>query len=290
MNNANNFNIELEKEVIGALIKSNDKVCEVIDILEPKDFYRNNHQIIYKAILDIYKANKPVDIATLTEKLGKQLAAVGGITYISEMIGSTLSSVNVKAHAEIVKEKSNIRKLSQIINEATLKIQNDDVKSTDLIKDINDKTLDIKDVLQADTGNLEDTLISVMNTLEMRYKNGGAIQGIPTGFSLLDKTLNGLNRTDFIVIAARPSMGKTAVANNLATNTALIKKAKVSFFSLEMAKEQLLERMVSSISNVEFEKIKKGNLEDRQWGEIGKATSILNNPNLKIYDKIFTLN
>lgn len=290
MNTDKFFNLELEKEVLGALIRNNDKVCEVIDILQPNDFYRNNNKVVCRAIYELYQNEEPIDIPTLVQKLGTALAQVGGITYLSELVASCISSVNVNMHAQILKEKSNARVLHRTLKETTLKLENEDVKTIDAINELNNKTLNIKDTANADNGSVEQGLEIVIKTLEERYKNGGAIQGIQTGFSLIDKTINGLNKAEFIVVAARPSMGKTAFANNIAVNAAIRKNAKVSMFSLEMGKEQLLERMLSNLNNIEFEKIKKGNLSDKEWGEIARATGMLGTKNLRIYDKVFSLN
>lgn len=285
---SNLFNLEAEKNLIGAVILNNDKLCDVIDQVKPDDFYNDKHKLIYSTVVKLYENSKPVNITTIAEVLGNNLIQAGGITYISELVNSTLPTENVKAYGDIVKEKSNIRNLNRVLRTNISKIEKENVKSEDLAKELQEAALNIETKTSSDDGNLEEAMINVLDMLETRYRNGGAIQGVPTGFTKLDRTLNGLNKSDLIIIAARPSMGKTAFAVNLASNSA--KNAKVSLFSLEMSKEQILERVLASRSLIHMDSIKKGQLKDEEWGRVSRISSLVVSSGLKIYDEIFTLN
>lgn len=283
------YNSEAELQVLGSIMKENNSICKIIDFLKPEDFYNPKHMLIFKTMIGMYEKNESIDITTLCERLGTSLPELGGVTYISEIYTSCLSAINIVAYGEIVKEKSNRRKIIELIKASMKEIKEKDIDSSSLVDIMQDKLMNIKFTRELEDGSLKEPVNSFLGRLEERWKNGGDTQGIKCGFKNLDKVLGGFMPQDFIILAARPSMGKTAVALNLALNFSLKAKARTAFFNLEMGKEQIIERAVSSITEIPMNKIKEGNLDGEQWTSIAEASCHIATSKLKIFDKIFTL-
>ncbi|WP_055667135.1 replicative DNA helicase [Desnuesiella massiliensis] len=283
------YNLEAELQVLGAILIDNNSICSIIDFLHYEDFYNPRNSIIYKTMVDMYKNNENIDLTTLADRLSNKLQEVGGITYLSEICASCLSAVSVAAYGEIVKEKSNKRRLMDIMKASMEDINKRDIKSNILIDDMQHKLINIKFFKSLEDGSLEEPMVSFLSRLEERYKNGGDTEGIKCGFKNLDKALGGLMRQDFIILAARPSMGKTAVALNLALKVSIESKANTAFFNLEMGKQQIIERAIASMTDIPLKSIKNGIFEDDAFVSIAKASNTIITSGLKIYDKIFTL-
>lgn len=283
------YNLEAEIQVLGSILIDNNSICSIIDFLGYEDFYNPKHSIIYKIMVDMYKNNETIDLTTLADRLSNKLQEVGGISYLSELCSSCLSAISVVAYGEIVKEKSNKRRLMDIMKASMEDINKRDIKSNMLIDDIEHKLINIKFFKSLEDGSLEEPMVSFLNKLEERYKNGGDTEGIKCGFKNLDKALGGLMRQDFIILAARPSMGKTAVALNLALKVSIESKVNTAFFNLEMGKQQIIERAMASMTDIPLKSIKNGILDDDDFVSIAKASNTIINSGLKIYDKIFTL-
>lgn len=283
------FNLDAEAEILGSILICNDSIIHVVDKLDYMDFYSDKNKIIYKAIKEMYENNIPIDIVTLCEKLGDRCNEIGGVTYISTLIGSSATSKNIASYSEIVKEKSNCRQLHILLNQCTNEITKDNTKIDDVVSTLQSKLLDIKDSYESDDGDVSKALENVLENLENRFNNKGVIQGIESGYSNLDKILCGFNKQDFIVLAARPSMGKTAMALNLALNMSIDSNKKVAFFNLEMGKNQIIERALSIRSHIKMDNIKKGELSDEDWDDVLKEGTVIENSDMKIYDKVFTL-
>ena len=283
------YNLEAELQVLGAILIDNNSICSIIDFLGYEDFYNPRHRIIYKTMVDMYKNNETIDLTTLADRLSNKLQEVGGITYLSEICASCLSAVSVAAYGEIVKEKSNKRRLMDIMKVSMEDINKRDIKSNILIDDMQHKFINIKFFKSLEDGSLEMPMVSFLNRLEERYKNGGDTEGIKCGFKNLDKALGGFMPQDFIILAARPSMGKTAVALNLALKVSIESKVNTAFFNLEMGKQQIIERAMASITGIPLKSIKNGIFEDDDFVSIAKASNTIITSGLKIYDKIFTL-
>ncbi|MBU5486422.1 replicative DNA helicase [Clostridium sp. MSJ-11] len=277
-------NIEAEKNILSSILYNNDSLGEVIGILQPNDFQEDSNKIIYQSMKKLYMENKSIDIATLVQEVGTNLKEIGGITYISQLASQGITSANMKAYADIVKENSNLKYLYLNLQDQVKNIEKKKVKAEEVTHNVQEIILKANDTKTSD-GDIKEATENVLNILEERFKNGGKVQGIPTGFSKLDMRINGLLKKNFITIAARPSMGKTALALNIANNAN--KHGKVSIFSLEMSKEELLERMLSLRALVEMDKIKFGNLEDKDWSKIAQESEYIANSNLKIHDDIF---
>jgi replicative DNA helicase len=289
MNLSNISNIEAELSVIGAILVKNDSICEVINFLKPEDFYDLKNGIIYKNLKELYESNMPIDIITLAERLKDTLKEIGGITYLSKIINSTVTSTGIKEHGEIVKEKASCREFLRILNSSLDKLSKGEFSSEYLINYTQSSLINAKSLESRDTGRVEKIMESFMDTLQTRYENGGDIQGIKSGYKLIDRMLGGLSKEDLIILAARPSMGKTAMALNLLLNTVLKQNAKTAFFNLEMGIKQIVDRVVSIHTAIPMNSIKNASLTEEQWYDVTKSASILAQSSIKMYDKILTL-
>lgn len=279
----------MESELLGAIMLKNDYMLEIMVTLEPEDFYDARHKLIFSAAVKIFEENKAIEITSLCEKLGSSLIDAGGISYISSIISSALPTFNINHYAATLKEKSTNRKLKLLMTKGVKLIEKEDSCSDKVMDYMEENFFKLKNVKKQDQGDLIPALESVINTMELRYKKGGGIRGISTGYKNLDYMIGGLSYKDFILLAARPSMGKTSFALNIALNVALRKKEKVAFFNLEMSKEHVLERALSICSGISCDHIKHSTLTDKQWLDIINTTDSLSSCPLHIYDSIFML-
>lgn len=279
----------MESELLGAIILKNDYMLEVMSTLEPEDFYDAKHKLIFSAAVKIFEENKAIEITSLCEKLGSSLVDAGGISYISSIISSALPTFNINHYAATLKEKSTNRKLKLLMTKAVKLIEKEDSCSDKVMDYMEENFFKLKNVKKQDQGKLIPALEAVINNMELRYKKGGGIRGISTGYKNLDYMIGGLSYKDFILLAARPSMGKTSFALNIALNVALRKKEKVAFFNLEMSKEHVLERALSICSDISCDHIKHSTLTDKQWLDIINTADSLSSCPLHIYDSIFML-
>lgn len=261
-------NIQAEQAVLGCIMSSLDKLIEIEPILTGDDFYVDKHKKTYEVVTSLANRGVGIDLVTVIDEIRKKnlLDRCGGVTYVTELATSYFESCNVIAYAEIVKEKANRRRLiktSKRLLEGAYEEENiksiiDDTENELYQVSTSQNTSDIVPIANA----VEQTLIK----LEERYRNGGQLVGLSTGFEDLDKITSGLKKSDFVVIAARPSMGKTALALNI--GQAVSKNASVAIFSLEMPKEQLLDRLLSAKCLVDFSKIATGQLEDKEFEKV----------------------
>ncbi|MCY6369399.1 replicative DNA helicase [Clostridium ganghwense] len=284
------YNKEAETSIMGEIIFDNNGLLEVMDIISSSDFYHDGHKLIFHAMVKLYEQGKKIDVVALAEKLGTSLKEVGGLTYLSQLLGSALPSGNIKYYAEIIKEKSTNRELLKVINKAQNDIENEDKKSEEIVDYFENKFLNMKNVSSCDDGDITEAMIGVIDRMEERYIKGGEISGIKTGYKILDKALGGLCSEEFIILAARPSMGKTTMALNLALNAVLKSGASTAFFNLEMGKDQILKRALSNYSEIPYSLVKESKLNDDQWVEIMKAASAITDSKFSLYDKVFTIN
>lgn len=276
-------NTEAETNVLGSIIKNNDCLVDIVGLLNAEDFYSSAHKIIYNSILEMFKANVPIDITTLVNKLGKEnLVSVGGITYIAEITNSIPSTANVKNYVNIVKEKADRRKIIKACDKALNTAYDEGEKPSNVISLLESNLLNIgqtnENTIHTETEVLEETLSMIQDN----YERGGDITGVGTGFKQLDKAINGLNKGDFIVIAARPSMGKTVFALNLGKEVA--KESIVLNFSLEMSNKKLILRKLAGETRINSNKIRMGNLDDKQWEILTRKASILAEKSKMLYD------
>jgi replicative DNA helicase len=283
------YNLEAEVNILGAILRDNNTLCSIMDFLESDDFFSTKHKLVYNAAVKLYERDMPIDVVSLCDKLGASLVEIGGMSYLSEIYASALPSSRVFYYAEIIKEKANLRRMMALLEIQKKELEDRDKSCHEIVDSLENAFLKLKRGNNLEDGNTESHIMQVIDMLEKRYKNGGEIPGISTGYRVIDKMLGGLNKEEFIILAARPSMGKTAMALNLALNTSLKKKAKVAFFNLEMGKNQILERALSTLGEIECSNIKTGSLSDEDWEKVIKSSSDLSSSSLYIYDKIFSL-
>lgn len=279
--------IELEEAVLGALMLEQDALTTVIDILKPGTFYKEAHQRIFSAIHDLFAKSEPIDILTVTNELKNagELELVGGPFYITQLTNRIASSANIEYHARILTQKYIQRELIRV--------------STEIIKDSYDDTTDVFNLLDKAEQNLfevgernlrrgseEITLLlgQAIKQIEEAGKNEGGLSGIGSGFTELDRITSGWQRSELIIIAARPGMGKTALVLSMARNIAIDFKKTVAVFSLEMSSLQLVTRLISSETELPAEKLKKGKLEPYEWEQLNAKISKLTDANLIIDD------
>jgi len=278
--------IEAEKACLGAiLIDPSYSISEIADIITPDDFYSSRHQIIFKNILDLYNNNQPIDILTITEKLkdNNQLDICGGTSYIVSLTTLVPTSANIKYYAKIIKDKSQLRSLMDVAN----KIYQMALTDTDDVE----ATIDYAEHLifsiaeKKKSGNLVDIkslLEKTIDIIDSRIKNKGVYTGIPSGFKDLDDITYGFHNSDLIIIAARPSMGKTSFALNIAANMAIKYKKSILIFSLEMSSEQLVQRILASEARVDSVKLRSGILQKSDWQNILRTVDSLSNAKIWI--------
>ena len=279
--------IEAEQCVLGSMITDKNAIAEAIEKLEEEDFYRDGHKVLFKTISEMFKDDMPVDLVTLLERLKatEKLEKAGGVTYVSELGSSLLTTINLSAYIKIVKEKSILRKLIKA--------------STSIIEDSYNKQGEVENVLEgaekrifdiaekrttSDFEPLSVVLERGFVEIERIFNNKGEITGVGSGFIDLDAKTSGFQKGDMVLIAARPSMGKTTFALNIAEHAALREGKSVVVFSLEMSKEQLAYKLLCSEANVDMLKLRTGALEDKDWENIARATGPLSKAKIYIDD------
>ncbi len=280
-------NLEAEQSILGAMLIDKEVIPVVMEVLKGQDFYKESHKTIYETILDLFDIGEPADLVTVSDRLSQSeaLDAVGGIEYLTDIAMAVPTTANAKYYATIVWEKSMLRKLikgaSDIVNmgyEA-----NDEVS---YIMDRAEKT--IFDVLQERSSrgfhHIKDVLLETFDKLEQLYNSKGIITGVPSGFSDLDYKTSGFHDSDLILIAARPAMGKTALALNMAQYAALHARVPVAIFNLEMSRDQLVNRMLASEVMIDSQKMRTGKLDDEDWTKIAQALGPLSQANIYIDD------
>jgi replicative DNA helicase len=263
--------IDIEQAVLGAMMLEKMAINDTIDILQPSTFYDPKHQYIYKAIRELFGGSSPIDILTVTNKLKEngELEAAGGVVYIAQLTNRVASTAHIEFHARIIAEKHIKRELIRM--------------SSEVIRDAYDDTQDVFDVLNNAEGELfqiaenhlgrsvepmQTVVRKAIEEIEKATKNSDGISGIPTGFHDLDRLTSGWQRSDMIVLAARPGMGKTAFVLSMARNTAVDHNMGVAVFSLEMSAVQLVKRLISSESRLSAEKLRKGDLREHEFQQL----------------------
>ena len=266
--------IVAEKSLLGALMISNDVLPEILTILRPRDFYEERHQQIFQAMLDLYDKHQPVDLLTLTSELKskKQLKNIGGAPYLTELSNFVPAASHAKAYADIIEKTSVRRRLIKAGTEIANKAYEDDAVADTLIGEAERELFEVSDkIIKSDYVPMEELLADAFDRIEDLHKNKGSLRGLKTGFRDLDKKTAGLQKGDLIIVGARPAMGKTTFAQNLAYNIASINKKGVLFFSMEMAANEIIDRMISDVSGVDNWKMRTGNLTDEEFAKIGDA-------------------
>lgn len=287
-------NIEAEQAVLGAMLIDKEAIAKATEVLSADDFYREAHRVIFSAMLELYNKNEAVDMVTVTEilKRDNKLEDIGGIAYITSLANVVLTAANVKYHADIVAEKSVLRQLVRVSTEiAAMGYEaNEDVGT--LLDTAESRILEISNrKKKTDFTAINDVLMDSVQSIESLLQNKGGLTGLPAGFADLDKLTSGLHPSDFIILAARPSMGKTALALNIVQNVALrAHKAiggeprSVAFFSLEMSKEQLVNRMLCAEAGIDSQRLRVGEMHDEDWTHLWDACDTMSRAKIYIDD------
>lgn len=280
-------NLEAEMSVLAAclLMKSAaDKVCE--DMI-PDMFFSDANRKIFEAIYNLHENKKPIDMTTLTNELEKNntLSLIGGLEYLSVVVDSIVSAANLEYYINIVQEKYLRRRLIEVSTNITTSAYEEDSDTSEVVDNAEKQIFTVtKERKASEFKSISEVLRSTQERLEYLAQNGSAITGLPTGFTDLDIMTSGLHENELIIIAARPAMGKTAFALNLAVNAALSTPKAVALFNLEMGAEQLAQRMIGSVGGIEMKKLTTGQLNDKDWQKVNEAMSELGETNIYIED------
>jgi replicative DNA helicase len=267
-------NIDAEKSLLGAVLIDEEVLPDATETVKAIDFYDKSHEVIFDSMVSLYEKHKPVDLLTLTDELKKkkQLESIGGSSYLAELTNYVPTAAHAQAYAEIVAKCAVRRRLIKASADITELSYDEDSEITELLGKAEAELFNVSDQsLKQDLTSMEDILNASFDRLEELHKNKGAIRGLKTGYRDLDNKTAGLQKSDLVIIAARPAMGKTTLVTNLAYNTATINKKAVLFFSLEMSKEQLIDRMLADASGVDSWNIRTGNLSDDDFSKISDA-------------------
>lgn len=279
-------NIEAECGVLGSIIIDPEAIVQVAEFLFPDDFYRDAHRTIYEVILQLYEQREPADFITICDELERRnkLEDVGGASYITSLINQVPTSGNVEYYGRIVERNAILRRLIEAAGQiAAIAYQEEDAdialdKAEQLIFNISQRHA------RSDFSLLRDILSEYMNKLDQLHERRGTIVGVPTGFTDLDHLLGGLQKSDLIILAARPAVGKTSLALTMAHNTAIKHQRSVAIFSLEMSKEQLVQRLLSMDAGIDQQRLRTGWIEDDEWERIVFAMGTLSEANIWIDD------
>ena len=278
---------EAEKSVLGAAMLSKDALFDVMEVVKPADFYDENHKEIFQAMIDLNRKNAPVDALTVAEELKKRnsLEMVGGRAYIASLSSMTPTTSNAMEYGRIVAEKASVRRLIETADDIVTKGYDGTMDANQMLDYAESGIFEISQARQkGQYSHIRDVLVENLAIIDRAEQMDGGLTGITTGFSKLDEMTSGMQKSDLIILAARPAMGKTAFALSLARNAAVKGKASVMIFSLEMAKEQLTQRLLSMESKVDLQTLKTGRLERRDWDDLNVALDILSNSNIHIDD------
>ncbi|MBR3252910.1 replicative DNA helicase [Candidatus Saccharibacteria bacterium] len=263
-----------EKSLLGAIMLDENILPEIMTMIKAADFYEERHGKIFKAMSNLYDAHRPIDLLTLTNELKslKLLKEVGGASYLTELSNFVPAASHAKAYAEIVEKNATRRRLIKAGTEIANKAYMDDAEVNELIGKAEQELFEVSDkIIKSDYKPMGELLDDAFNRIETLHNNKGALRGLKTGFRDIDKKTAGLQKGDLVIIGARPAMGKTTFAQNLAYNVASINNKGVLFFSMEMAANEIIDRMISDVSGVGNWGIRTGNLSDEEFAKIGDA-------------------
>lgn len=267
-------NVDAEMSLLGAVLIDEEVLADVTEHVKAKDFYDKRHAVIYDGMMRLYEKNKPVDLLTLTDELKrkKELDEIGGSAYLTELTNYVPTAAHAESYAEIVAQKAVRRRLIKASGEITELGYDEETTTQELLQQAEAELFAVSDQsLKQDLTSLESILTDSFDRLEELHRNKGALRGVRTGYRDLDNMTAGLQRSDLIILAARPAMGKTTLVTNLAYNVATIAKQPVLMFSLEMSKEQLVDRMLADASGVDSWNIRTGNLSDDDFSKLSEA-------------------
>lgn len=287
INNQQPQNSEAEASLLGALLIDSDAIVKIADSIHPGDFFETRHRQIYEAIQQLYEQHQAIDVLTLTDKLRNngKLEGIGGPSYLTELTNFVPTAAHVEQYADIVAQKSLRRRLITASKDITALGQDESKQLSELIEEAETRLFEVSQThVQQSVISLEAILAESFDRLDDLHKDKSKIRGVPTGFKDVDEKLAGFQRSDLVILAARPSMGKTALALNFAHNIAIQAGQPVLLFSLEMSKEQLVDRLLAMESGVDAWALRTGNLTDADFEKIGHAMGTLSEAQIYIDD------
>lgn len=279
--------LEAEQSVIGSMIMDREAIGIALEHIDQHDFYHPDLKLVFNGIIDLYNKNQPVDLVTLQDALKRDenLERIGGVEYLSKLALAVPTSAHVKNYASIVKEKSILRRLIKTGQEIVSDSYEGSEELESILNSAEEKIFNIMQNRKTEEfADIKELINPTLNMIVSAHDNGGKVTGISSGFIDLDTKTAGLQPADLILVAARPSMGKTAFALNVAQHAAVKGRHSTAIFSLEMSKEQLVNRMLCSESMVDAQKVRTGSLEDEEWSNLLSGAAILNDSPIYIDD------
>ncbi|MFC1756421.1 replicative DNA helicase [Patescibacteria group bacterium] len=275
-------NIEAEKSVLGSLMLDKDAIIRVADLVRVGDFYKDDHNIIYESMLELYEEHEPIDVLSLSSKLEdkKKLEEIGGSSYLTSVVNTVPSASNITHYAKVVQRKATLRRLITTASEIVELGYKESEDIEKLLDEAEQKMFGVSQkYIKQDFIPLKSILESAFNRIDELHKGDGQFRGVPTGFPDLDNILAGLQKSDLVILAARPSIGKTTLALDIARNIAINQKVPVGIFSLEMSADQLTDRMIAAQSGVDLWRLRTGRLksegDNNDFQKIGDAMGVL---------------
>jgi replicative DNA helicase len=289
-------NLEAEQAVLGSLLIDRDAVLKIADIITPDDFYSDKHRIIYECMVDVYGQHDPIDILNVTNRLKERGAVetIGGRSYLLTLTNAVPSASNVISYANIVQRKATLRRLIKAGHDILQKAYDDSTDDVSAQLDASEQALFAvsQKHLRQNFVPIASILTDAFDRIDEIHKESGKLRGVPTGFTYLDKKLGGLQKSDLVILAARPSMGKTSLALDIARHVAVMERIPVGIFSLEMSKDQLVDRLLCAQAGVDLWKMRTGKLSDApghdDFPRIGQAMGVLSEAPLYIDDSPMT--
>lgn len=283
-------NIDAEVAVLGAILLDPDAIIKVADEVEPADFYDQRHQIIYEAIIQLFTKRQPIDVVTLKSRLEDQdkLEQSGGVTYLATLVNSVVTAAHVADHAQLVRQKAVLRRLISAANEIN-RLGYQENEEVDMVLDQAEQTLFAvsQRFLKQNFVNIRNVLSATFERINELTENKGQTRGVSTGFKALDNVLSGFQRSDLIILAARPSVGKTSLALNFVEKAAVAAGKKVGVFSLEMSADQLTDRLLCVVGDIDAWRLRTGNLTDADFTRLHEAMGKLAEAGIFIDDQPF---
>ena len=280
-------NDEAERSVLGSSLLDKDALFDVVELLTADDFYNEAHKEIFRAVTELYKKSAPVDVLTVSEELKKRnsLEMVGGRAYIAALSADVPSTSNAAEYAKIISSKASLRRLIDTAGDIMQTSYDENMETNAILDMAEQQIFEIAQKGQkSDFAHIKDVLLENINIIDKMSQMEGNLTGLTTGFRDLDQLTSGLHRSDLIILAARPAMGKTAFALSVAQGAAIKGNASVMIFSMEMSKEQLGQRLLSMESRIEMQSLKTGKLERKDWDQINMALDTLSRASINIDD------
>ncbi len=282
-------NLEAEESLLGAVLTDQEALLKVIDLVKPEDFYKDSHRIIFDNMLDLFERHDPIDLLTVGNRLEEKdlLKSIGGRTKLVELTGRVTTAAHITNYAQIIQKKSTLRRLLRAASEITELGYKEEEELDGLIDQAEQNLFNVSsNFIQNSFVPIRSVLTGAFDRIDELHRGGGKLRGVPTGFTGVDNLLAGLQKSDLVILAARPSVGKTSFALDIARMVAVKHKLPIGFFSLEMAKEQLVDRLICAEANVDLWKLRTGHLSDRDddFPKIGEALGRLSEAPIYIDD------